>query len=888
MRVPSTPYSAAPTARTPYRSIYDQEELVTGSPATARPPWSASRVSNAGRTPKPVPRLPLGGSDDDSDDYSYKGGMKSGKRVVMEVKSPRPSSARASSRSPKRDDRTPTSVRLADAVHGSRDAFQASRGRMLHTERISGSTTPRGGSPYATTSSRAMVPVGAVLSHSPKKGGGRYGTQQRDKPRPMIPQRVANAFERYDRNRSGYLDYFELGRALREAGVNVDDDAGVARRIVRAYDDLPNGRLDLYEFAQLVTDMEGGVIRAAAVTGGTGGELKPIRQPLISPLIPPKRPDGGRGRTSSDHVPMLSTYYRGQLHDTQSYEPRSGLEEWLDGLPGLEPKRPPPLLGVRPLERGEAIARVLRMECTLWQAQKAYIDSHKLYLRQWIALQLQALYRGWKVREEFERRKGFEAWERRIRGAIGWWRNRTATKCFYGWKAVAQKTHRAWGMAEKMVVRMLQKDVTYAFNTWSGHMKAKRKARATLKSAIKMWQGGTMRSFKIWKAAAAARLEKRRKQTWGIMALKKPELRFAMSRWQENTEEQRAVRRAAANWRNRPLAAHFRQWKGKSGGRSLRSGGARGRNVRLQEPDYRHQQQMYYQSMRELMSRPCVKKARYTGRWKVVRLQLSGSGLTYAASGGGPGATAGQISKVRTLQLAWIAGVEPAGVARISSFGLPAQRACWKWSLLLTPLGQQHCGKKVLTFGCQTADAMSCWVEELRRAVDAHASSAAVTPRGSMMMPSPSSALGAMPPRSPASGPPMRSPMMQQPMPLTGAPDVRLPPPQQTPQQQVMRFDSSGAPMPSRASTAPTTGPPPYQYQQQRQYGGGLSRTSLGGWEGSRRTRRRAAGCNQCQRMGWCIRGCERERERGLREEEGKEERMEERGTRRGGEREMG
>ena len=383
-----------------------------------------------------------------------------------------------------------------------------------------------------------------------------------------------------------------------------------------------------------------------------------------------------------------------------------------------------------------------------------------------------------------------------------------------------------------MVVRMLQKDVTYAFNTWSGHMKAKRKARATLKSAIKMWQGGTMRSFKIWKAAAAAPLEKRRKQTWGIMALKKPELRFAMSRWQENTEEQRAVRRAAANWRNRPLAAHFRQWKGKSGGRSLRSGGARGRNVRLQEPDYRHQQQMYYQSMRELMSRPCVKKARYTGRWKVVRLQLSGSGLTYAASGGGPGATAGQISKVRTLQLAWIAGVEPAGVARISSFGLPAQRACWKWSLLLTPLGQQHCGKKVLTFGCQTADAMSCWVEELRRAVDAHASSAAVTPRGSMMMPSPSSALGAMPPRSPASGPPMRSPMMQQPMPLTGAPDVRLPPPQQTPQQQVMRFDSSGAPMPSRASTAPTTGPPPYQYQQQRQYGGGLSRTSLGGMGG--------------------------------------------------------
>ena len=54
--------------------------------------------------------------------------------------------------------------------------------------------------------------------------------------------------------------------------------------------------------------------------------------------------------------------------------------------------RPPPLLGVRPLERTEAISRFLRLECTLWEAQHMYLDSHKLYLRQWIALQVQAFW----------------------------------------------------------------------------------------------------------------------------------------------------------------------------------------------------------------------------------------------------------------------------------------------------------------------------------------------------------------------------------------------------------------------------------------------------------------------------------------------------------------
>ena len=214
-----------------------------------------------------------------------------------------------------------------------------------------------------------------------------------------MPARVAQTFDRYDVRRSGYLAASELTRALRDCGVALPADADVGRRIVAAYDDHPNGRLDLYEFARLVADVESGRIRAAAIAPPAEAP-RPIRQPLVSPLLPPRDAHGrlrgaqarerhGRGLGGGAR-PMLSAYYRGRPQDTLEYAPRTSLEEWLDGLPGLAPTRPPPLLGVRPLERGEAIARFLRMECSLWEAQRAYVDSHRLYVRQWIALQLQA------------------------------------------------------------------------------------------------------------------------------------------------------------------------------------------------------------------------------------------------------------------------------------------------------------------------------------------------------------------------------------------------------------------------------------------------------------------------------------------------------------------
>jgi hypothetical protein len=79
------------------------------------------------------------------------------------------------------------------------------------------------------------------------------------KPTPMA---VRLAFAAFDHNRSGYLNYRELRSALRAYGVDVS--ARDAARVLHAYDERPDGKMDLSEFEQLVVDLQSGLIRAAA------------------------------------------------------------------------------------------------------------------------------------------------------------------------------------------------------------------------------------------------------------------------------------------------------------------------------------------------------------------------------------------------------------------------------------------------------------------------------------------------------------------------------------------------------------------------------------------------------------------------------------------------
>jgi len=74
-------------------------------------------------------------------------------------------------------------------------------------------------------------------------------------PYEMIPQDVVEAFMHFDRNETGFLDYRELADALSWYGV--DTSLAEAIDLLRQYDEYPDGRLDLAEFASLIEDMVG-------------------------------------------------------------------------------------------------------------------------------------------------------------------------------------------------------------------------------------------------------------------------------------------------------------------------------------------------------------------------------------------------------------------------------------------------------------------------------------------------------------------------------------------------------------------------------------------------------------------------------------------------------
>jgi len=191
------------------------------------------------------------------------------------------------------------------------------------------------------------------------------------------------------------------------------------------------------------------------------------------------------------------------------------------------------------------------------------------------------------------------------------------------------------------------------------------------------------------------------------------------------------MRKVVGTWRNRKVAFRFRQWAAATHFRPSRS---RISSPRRQpnSPQRERVAAPYLGSVRELMARPCVKRARYTGRWRQVQLSLTPSGLSYAV-GEYPVHT-----KVRTLPLHWIQSVHVEGAARMRFGGAamagpgPVQQACWAWSVVLTPAGKQY-SSKPLTFGSLTAEAMNCWVEELGKAITAYANAASTNAPPSML-----------------------------------------------------------------------------------------------------------------------------------------------------------
>ena len=92
---------------------------------------------------------------------------------------------------------------------------------------------------------------------------------------------VRAAFQRFDVNRSGRLDYQELREALRTLGI--DYTSGQAARVLQTYDTDASGLMELREFRSLVHHL-GQAGRAAADKPCCGGCVRTTRALLAGAL----------------------------------------------------------------------------------------------------------------------------------------------------------------------------------------------------------------------------------------------------------------------------------------------------------------------------------------------------------------------------------------------------------------------------------------------------------------------------------------------------------------------------------------------------------------------------------------------------------------------------
>jgi hypothetical protein len=115
------------------------------------------------------------------------------------------------------------------------------------------------GSVYTKKQLKELI-IKQTKSVASRKGDGGTSDRHASTNGPSIDDKVARAFYDFDANKSGFLDYSELQNALRHYGLSdalIRDPQFVARQ----YENAPDGKLDLREFADLVRDLEAGVIR---------------------------------------------------------------------------------------------------------------------------------------------------------------------------------------------------------------------------------------------------------------------------------------------------------------------------------------------------------------------------------------------------------------------------------------------------------------------------------------------------------------------------------------------------------------------------------------------------------------------------------------------------
>ena len=222
----------------------------------------------------------------------------------------------------------------------------------------------------------------------------------------------------------------------------------------------------------------------------------------------------------------------------------------MSALPGLQPESPDHLLGVRPLERSEAIARVLRFECTPWEAHAYYRDSQSLYQRQRLALLLQGLYRRREARSiakarlhaQRQARYSLSSIRPRMLAAINHWRSRWLWRCFGAWRSELYHSWRVLDKAFSAVRRLSNLDLSRALNTWAQTVRERRQAFQLLKQAVRSWlQRCFARGFRTWASHSKAQQRAFRGLRRAVMAILLRELRLALTTWQSTMHSRKRV-----------------------------------------------------------------------------------------------------------------------------------------------------------------------------------------------------------------------------------------------------------------------------------------------------------------------------------------------------------
>ena len=117
-----------------------------------------------------------------------------------------------------------------------------------------------------------------------------------------VPAHIQASFNHFDVDSTGNLDYKELRNTLHFYGLDVTHPA--AAEIIAKYDDHPDGRMQLGEFAELVANMEHGMVRLAPPSADSTSQTSPAAAPLVTPAAVPAAHGMVESDSERDNVPF--------------------------------------------------------------------------------------------------------------------------------------------------------------------------------------------------------------------------------------------------------------------------------------------------------------------------------------------------------------------------------------------------------------------------------------------------------------------------------------------------------------------------------------------------------------------------------------------------------